>query len=64
MDRNSDIVELSVADLEHVSGGSLLSAVTGPIKRHYDRQRVKNAIKIVERAGDQIRDALESAGGK
>jgi hypothetical protein len=60
MDRsNTDIMELSTAELDHVSGGSLLGTLLRPSMKYLAKIRIENAIKVIEQAGEQIVDSVK-----
>jgi len=59
MDRHADIIELSAADLEHVTGGSLLGTMLKPSMKILAKIRVQNAIDTINDASQKIQDALD-----
>ena len=59
MNSRAEIRELTSSDLDQVSGGSLLGTMLRPTMAYLERRRLKNAIKVIEQAGQQIRDAIK-----
>ncbi len=59
MDRNADIFELTDADIEHVTGGSLLGTMLKPTMKLLAKIRVQNAIDAINEAGQKIQDAVD-----